>query len=317
MKAVRCNAGQIEVQDVPRPKGDGVRVRIQSAGICGSDLHLVSAPFPLPHTLGHELAGTLDDGTAVAIEPIAPCGSCDSCERGAYNLCRVGTGIIMGIGQDGGMSEEILVPERSLVPLSKGLAVGNACLVEPLAVAVHGMRLAGVDALTRVAVVGGGSIGLCAVAAAFARGATTHLEARHDSQRAAGERLGAAPIEGEFDVVVDAAGTPSALETAVALGRPGATLLLLATYWDGFSPPAFPLCLKEIRIIPSSLYDANGTERDVDTAARLLAQQPEIARTLITHRFPLEAAAEAFCVASDRKAGAIKVVLEPGGKAVR
>ena len=223
----------------------------------------------------------------------------------------------MGIGRDGGMSEEILVPERSLVPLSKGLAVGNACLVEPLAVAVHGMRLAGVDALTRVAVVGGGSIGLCAVAAAFARGATTHLEARHDSQRAAGERLGAASIEGEFDVVVDAAGTPSALETAVALGRPGATLLLLATYWDGFSPPAFPLCLKEIRIIPSSLYDANGTERDVDTAARLLAQQPEIARTLITHRFPLEAAAEAFCVASDRKAGAIKVVLEPGDKAVR
>ncbi len=313
MKAVRCSSGRIEVQDVPAPRGEGVRVRVASAGICGSDLHLIAAPVPLPHTLGHELAGTLDDGTPVAIEPIAPCGSCDSCERGAYNLCRSGTGIIMGIGRDGGMSEEILVPERCLVPLARNVAVRDACLVEPLAVALHGLRLVGVGPSTRVAVVGGGTIGLCAVAAARGLGADTHLEARHDAQRAAGARLGAVFSEGEFDVVIDAAGTPSALEKAIAIGRPGATLLLLATYWDGFSPPAFPLCLKEIRIVPSSLYDRSETERDVDAAARLLGEQPEIARTLITHRFPLEGAGEAFSVAADRSQGAIKVVLEPGG----
>lgn len=317
MKAVRCVTGRVEIQDIPAPRGDGVRVYVAAAGICGSDLHLVSAPFPLPHTLGHELAGTLDDGTAVAIEPLAPCGTCDSCARGAYNLCRKGPTIIMGSGRDGGMAEEILVPERSLVPLATGVAVRDACLVEPLAVAIHGMRLAGIDASTRVAVVGGGTIGLCAVAAARTRGASVHLEARHDAQRAAGERLGAVSSDGEFDVVVEAAGTASALDRAVHIGRPGATLLLLATYWDGFAPPAFPLCLKEIRIVPSSMYDEGETERDIDAAARLLAEQPEIARTLITHRFPLEAAVEAFAVAGDRSRGAIKVVLEPGGTGVR
>jgi len=220
--------------------------------------------------------------------------------------------MIFGMGRDGGMAEELLVPERSLVPLPKGVAVRDASLVEPLAVAVHGLRMAGVDGSVRVAVVGGGAIGLCAVAVAKAFGATPHLVARHETQREAGERLGAVAMEGEFDVVVDAAGTASALETAAALARPGGSLLLLATYWEGFAPPAFSICLKEIRILPSSLYSQGDSERDIETAVRLLAENPEIARSLISHRFPLEAASEAFAVAADRSQGVIKVVLEPG-----
>ena len=79
MRAVRAHDRVVEVVDVPRPAGDGVRVRIRSAGICGSDLHLVDTGFPLGHTLGHELAGVTPDGTAVAIEPILPCGECANC----------------------------------------------------------------------------------------------------------------------------------------------------------------------------------------------------------------------------------------------
>ena len=57
MKAVRCHEGQVNVVEVPRPTGEGVRVRIRSAGICGSDLHVVNSPFAPAHTLGHEIAG--------------------------------------------------------------------------------------------------------------------------------------------------------------------------------------------------------------------------------------------------------------------
>lgn len=303
----------MEVVEAPAPRGQGVRVRIRSAGICGSDLHLVDGGFDLPHILGHEMAGIAPDGSAVAIEPLLPCGVCAQCRSGDYNLCERGPAIILGSAHDGGMAEELIVPERCLVPLAAGVDVADACLVEPLAVAVHGMRRAGLRGDQRVAVVGGGTIGLCSVAAARASGAEVALIARHDAQREAGARLGAVEATDGYDLVVDAAGTRPALETALALCRPGATLLLVATYWSGFELPGFALCMKEVNVVPASMYGRAGPSRDVDVAAGLLARQREIAPALITHRFPLEAAPEAFRTAADRRAGAIKVVLEPGG----
>lgn len=317
MRAVRCSRGHVQVTEVPVPSGDGVRVRVRSAGICGSDLHMIDGGFPMAGTPGHEIAGELADGTPVAIEPVIGCGRCDPCRRGEYNLCPDQLGQFLGIGRDGGMAEEVQVPESCLVPLAPGVPTADACLVEPLAVAVHGLRKAGLEPGSRVAVIGGGTIGLCALVAGSAAGARVGVAARHDAQRVAVERLGGEPIEGRelagrCDVVVDCAGTPSALEQACELARPGATLVLLASYWDGFSPPGHALCMKEIRVLPSFMYRRypDGS-RDVESAAGLLAARPEIATSLITHRLPLDAAAEAFSIARDRRSGAIKVVLCP------
>lgn len=296
--------------DVPVARHEGVRVRIRSAGICGSDLQLVESAFAPEVTLGHEMAGELDDGTPVAIEPLVTCRTCDCCERGDYNLCREGPKSVIGVGLDGGMAEEIVVPERCLAPLAPGVSVADASLIEPLAVAVHGIRRVGVGPGARVAVIGGGSIGLCALAAAQAAGAEVALVARHDAQRAAGERLGAGSVKGEYDVVVDCAGSASALGEAVSVARPGGTLLLLGTYWSGMEMPGIPLCMKEIRVVPSSMYSRQGMVRDFDVAAGLLAARSAIADALITHRFPLAEAVRAFETARDRAAGAIKVVLE-------
>ncbi|MCG8592277.1 MAG: alcohol dehydrogenase catalytic domain-containing protein [Proteobacteria bacterium] len=311
MRAVRCAGDHVEVVDVPEPRGEGVRVRIHSAGICGSDLHLVGGPIPIAATLGHEMAGTAPDGRPVAIEPIAPCGACSYCLRGDTNLCTDGPSIIYGTARDGGMADEILVPERCLVPLPSGVRLGDACLVEPLAVAVHGLRRAGFRGGQRVAVIGGGAIGLCAVAAARHAGAETALEARHDAQRAVGARLQATEPVLHYDLVIDAAGTRSSLERAVELCRPGGTLLLLATYWAGLELPGFALCMKEVTVVPASLYGQEGSVRDIDAAAAILAARPELGDLLITHRYPLDAAPEAFRTAADRAGGAIKVVLEP------
>lgn len=312
MRAVRCCENGIQVVDTPAPQGEGVRVKIRSVGICGSDLHMVGGGYPLSRTLGHEMAGELSDGTPVAIEPLEPCGKCEFCLTGEYNLCRLGAGMAYGIGLDGGMAEEIVVPERALVRIPSALPVKDACLVEPMAVAVHGLRKAGYKREMRTAVIGGGSIGLCAVAAVRGSGGEVDLVARHPGQLEAGEKLGASlEAAGEYDLVVDSAGTTGALDQAVMLCKPGGKLVLLACYWEGLTLPGFPVTLKEITILPSSMYGAKGMGRDVDIAASLLASTPDIAAALITHRLPLEAAAEAFVLAQDRKAGAIKVVMEP------
>ena len=311
MRAVRFGSTGVEVVEISAPSGEGVRVRIRSAGICGSDLHMLEHGYHPPVTLGHELAGELADGTPVAIEPLTPCGSCELCVAGEYNLCRSAPAMIVGIMRDGGMADELLVPPRCLVPLPAGVSPSDACLVEPLAVCLHGFRKVGLHGGQRVAVVGAGSIGLLAVAAASAAGAEVGIVARHPAQSAAAERLGARPVDGEYDVVVECAGTASALETSCELAKPGAQVLLLSSYWEGLSFPGFMVMLKELRIQPSSMYGRHAAGRDVDGAAALLAGAPEIPRTVITHRLPLDAASEAFRIARDRQAGAIKVVLEP------
>jgi threonine dehydrogenase-like Zn-dependent dehydrogenase len=313
MRALRFESGAVRVIDAARPAGEGVRVRVRGCGLCGSDLAMLDAGFALAGIPGHEIGGELADGTPVAIEPVVPCGRCEFCRAGDYQVCRSGNSMILGVGRDGGMAEEVVVPERCLVRLPAGVAARDACLVEPLAVAVHGLRRARVDGSQRAVVIGGGAIGLCAVAAARAAGCEVALVARHAAQRAAGARLGARqPDASEYDVAIDCAGTPEAAAEACARLRPNGTLLMLASCWDQFVLPGLAFGAKELTVVASLMYGRAGAHRDADAAAALLGAKPELAATLITHRFPLEAATEAFAAARDRSRGAIKVVLEPG-----
>ncbi len=272
MRAIRHTERGIEVVDVAEPHfdaaGDGTRVDVRAVGICGSDLHMLEYG-PSPFTMGHEIAGVLADGSVVAVDPAGPCGTCDQCAIGEYHLCREAAVGVLGIGRDGGMSEVLVTPARALVPLAAGVRPADACLVEPLAVAVHGLRLADVGGGQRVAVVGAGSIGLAAVAASHATGCEVALEARHQPQQVAGERLGATiGPAGEYDVVIEAAGTESALARATELCRPGGTVLFLSTHWSPVPIPGMAAAMKELVFRWSFMYGTHAGTRDLDSAAR-------------------------------------------------
>ncbi len=312
MRGVRNTEHGVQVVDVtdPTPTGTDEVVAIRSASICGSDLHLLGFG-PMPMTLGHEFAGVLGDGTLVTVDPNVPCGTCDQCLGGAAHRCRTGAQRVLGVGADGGMADAVAARKGALLPLPIGLRVEDACLVEPLGVATHGVRLAGLSGGERVAIVGAGSIGLAAVAAARSHAGELGLVARHESQRAAGERLGATSTSGEYDVVLECAGSESALATAVELCRPGGLVVFLSTPWDPIAMPGFTAAMHELGFRWSYTYGRHEHGTDLGDAAALLATNPEIAETLITHRFPLDEAPEAFRVAADRASGAIKVVLAP------
>jgi threonine dehydrogenase-like Zn-dependent dehydrogenase len=191
------------------------------------------------------------------------------------------------------MADEVKVPESCLVYLPSKVDVGDGCLVEPRAVAVHGMRRAGLDG-QRVAVIGGGTIGLCAVAVARDSSSSVGLSTSYDRQMATGILLGADQIDGQYDLVVEAAGTERAVNKSIALCRPKGTVLMLETHWSGLQFQQMAAMMKEITVISSYMYAANDTVRDFDVAAMLLSKHPEIAKALITHRFRLAEVKQAF-----------------------
>jgi len=197
------------------------------------------------------------------------------------------------------------------VPLPEGVSPADGALTEPLSIGVHAANRVLPADPGRVCVIGGAAIGLAAAAAFGAAGTAVDLEARHARQWEAAELLGLGRgAQGEYDVVVDAAGTQSAIDRAIELLRPGGTLVVAGTWWSPVEVGT-GLLTKEIRLLPATMSGHAHGEREFDAASRLLAARPELTDALVTHRFPLDDAVEAFRVSADRAAGAIKVVLEP------
>jgi len=317
VRAVRSDGnGGVAVVDAdlaaPEYVKDPVRLRVRSASVCGSDLKMLA--WNLPVTLGHEFAGLLDDGTPVAVQPNAPCGACVHCRSGNDQLCQACNDRVRGIFTDGGLADEVIVDRSDLVPLPAGIEVDVGALVEPAAVALHAAHQGGLHdaaAPDRVLVIGAGSIGLSLVTMARHHGATVDLVARHPAQREAGERLGAGfSFSDEYDVVFDAAGTQASLDEAIARLRPGGTIIAPATWFDPVAVGT-SLMMKEVRLLPSYTYGHHHGVREFDEAVEVLVAHPELTDTLVTHRFGLDEAVEAFRTAGDRASGTIKVVIQP------
>lgn len=322
---IRIIDGQPTLETVPLvDDGDGVRVKVTAASICGSDLHMIALGMAEGLVLGHEFAGVTPDGTAVAVEPFLTCGSCVQCLDGELLHCESNWQGI-GLHVDGGMATEVIVPARTLVPLPSGLDVTLASMVEPLAVALHGVNRASIVDTDGVLVIGAGSVGLAAAAVLRDRGCTFDVVARHPHQQAAAQRLGArhvvpdaGEVTGGYDVVVDAVGTTETVAAAVDQLAPRGRLSMLGVFWEPVSI-SNEMLMKEVTFIPAMTYRGSSgpttsgstDSREFVHAARILADRPDVADIIVTHRFPLDGAAEAFQTAGDRRSGAIKVAFVP------
>jgi 2-desacetyl-2-hydroxyethyl bacteriochlorophyllide A dehydrogenase len=340
MRAAFCRGPEtLAVEEVARPEpGPGeVVVRVRNCGICGSDLHWFHDQMVIPSVCpGHEIAGEVADvgagvtvlraGDPVAIEGIAACGRCRYCIAGEYQRC--GDVGVVGMTIPGGFAEYVKMPARHCFRVPAGVAFPTAALSEPLGVAVHGVRMAGLEIGQRVAVLGAGTIGLMAVVAARAGGAgEIVVTARRPQQKAAALALGADRVVDDTDpgalfadaadepidlVVETVGGTADTLDTAAAACRPGGTICVLGAYTRAPVYPALLALVKELRIIGSFVYGRAGARADFDIVLDLLARQGgRIAETLITHRFRLDDIGGAFLTAGDKTTGSIKVTIAP------
>ena len=307
MRAVRRNGHSVEVVDAPEPTGDGVVVRVTSATICGSDVHMLEKGFGTA-TMGHEFGGFLDDGTLVAVRPTGMCGGCGFCDSGREHLCGLAMQRFFGGVLDGGFADRVMVDANCLFPVGR-VSPSAVSLVEPLAVAVHGYRRGGLEEGERIAVVGAGSVGLVAAAVAVHHGHEVWVDARYPHQCEAVEAIGARvgiPDGVRFDAVFDAVGNQSALSRAVSVCERGGRVVELGVFWDPVTV-AGEVTFREISIIPATLYAHRHGDSDFQRAVEVLERRPELERTLVSHRFPVEDAVEAFRTAADRSAGVIKV----------
>ena len=334
MKAVLNTAKQtIEVRDIDEPKAapGEVLVRVRACGICGSDLHFYHGAFPAsPNTPpGHEYAGEiaalgegvtgLEVGERVAIEPLRYCRECAYCTTGQYQLCP--NRVLMGTYNPGAMAEYVPVPAYGAYRLPDSVDFELGALAEPLAVSVHGLHIVNATMGEKILVMGCGTIGVMTVLAAKALGAGEIIATyRHEHQGQAALAAGATQVlkdsdmgrlEG-IDVVVETVGgTAPTLSQALGIVRPGGRISVLGLFTQSSQINALALMLKEARITGGITYCRPGMKSDFEVALSILEANHDRARALITHRYPLDQAAEAFAIASDKATGSIKVQLHP------
>jgi 2-desacetyl-2-hydroxyethyl bacteriochlorophyllide A dehydrogenase len=315
----------------PTPGPTEAVIRVAAAGLCGTDYRIWTGERPVryPLVMGHEFVGTVAAvggavtnvavGQAVAVEPNYSCGACALCREGNRNLCL--SRVAVGIDVDGGFAEEAVVPARCCWPAPAGLTTARLLLAEPLAVVVRAVGRAAPASGETAAVLGVGSLGLLAVQVLKARGCRVLAVARSTRRLALARELGADAValsgadddtaaaralsgrEG-VDLVVETAGTASAVEQAVNLCRPGGRVVLTGLPHEATPLNFFWVVRRELRIIGSMIYQDEFPE-----AMRLLATGAVQTDRLLSRTFPLDRLDDAF--RAHRSPDAIKIAVVP------
>jgi 2-desacetyl-2-hydroxyethyl bacteriochlorophyllide A dehydrogenase len=337
MRAVAIGADRrlepTEIEERPLQPHEA-RVGVAFCGICGSDLHLrPSEAVPAGSVMGHEFSGTVTEageavegfapGDRVAIYPFTPCGECSNCARGDDHVCNGAavTGLGLGLNQ-GGYAESVVVDGSMLVRIPDTLSFEHGALVEPLAVALHGIEIGEARPGDRCVVIGAGPIGVMTALGLRARGIEDVLvveknERRQERVRALGfDAVGLAGVHdrvlaafgGEApDVVFECAGNPAAPELAIELVRSRGIVVLLGVLEEPVPISQLVLMIKEAQVRASFAYRRKEFQEAID----LLASGKLPGDRLITGTAPLEDAQGMFERLENPATEDIKILLAP------
>jgi len=336
MAAVLTQANKIDFLQVDKPvpsKGE-VLIKVECAGICGSELHaykgLHKKRVP-PVIMGHELAGTVDavgegvskfvPGDRVTVVPMYGCGSCEECFRGETSLCAEKT--ILGSQKwPGGYAEYCVANEKLVYKLPDTVSFEAGALIEPLAVGLHAVRTARICAGDKVAVLGAGAIGLCTAMMAAQAGAVplicTDIQ-KFNLDRA--KELGASHVfdsrdenliekvleitEGGCDCVFISAPVNALIDQALKMVRRQGQVICVAMF-DGQASVNVELNrARETLITGTSMY----YEKDFERIINMLRYDRLKVEALVSHKLPMSQADEAFRMYMDRVPGIVKILL--------
>lgn len=318
-------------KEIPLLKDHDVLVRIDTATICSTDLHILEGRFESkpPLVLGHEFAGYVERvgpsvthvaaGELVSVEPHIYCGRCKYCRIGKEHMCSDRTAF--GVHADGGFAQYCVVPDRNVYRVPEGVSPTVAALAENVGCCLHGIERAGVKPGDHVAVLGGGFVGIVMAELARMSGAAQVIIVEPNEQRRrTAERRGFRTIDprGEDAVrrVREAAGGPGVDVAVECAGRRETAEMALrmvdrcgTVVFFGVVPPG-----ETIGIEPNEIYAKEltivGSVRNPYSHYRSLGKLKDLRlEELVTHHFGLDQMEEAFRAVRD--AAGFKVAVHP------
>lgn len=317
---------------MPAIRSDELLIRVRSVGICGSELegYLGHSSVRVPPlVMGHEFCGEVADigaeaggdwklGDRVVVNPLIGCGECGLCLSGKANICR--RRAIIGIHRPGAFAEFVAVPAASTTRVPAEMDADLASLAEPLAVAVHSVKL-GLEPLEDIVIIGAGPIGLLTLQAAMQMGCRSALVIERQPARLQyAERLGAIAAKPEeaqdavarltggsgVDTVIDCVGVAATRNQAMALVNPGGAIVMVGLGQNETALPLNDLVRREIRLLGSYTYSS----RDFAQAVALLAQG-RISMSGWAQGLPLADGPDAFDALAGGRAPVSKYILHP------
>jgi (R,R)-butanediol dehydrogenase/meso-butanediol dehydrogenase/diacetyl reductase len=323
----------IEERSTPAPGAGEVRIAVAYTGICGTDLHIyhgdMDARVGAEAVIGHEMSGRIEAigpdvsgwtvGQPVTVMPTRSCGRCPACVRGNSNICHAME--FLGIDSPGAMQSFWNIPAGLVLALPEDLSLDRGALVEPVAVAVHDVRRAGVAAGDHVVVIGGGPVGVLIALVAHRRDAHIILVEPDPFRRSVATGLGIEAVDptttdvvalveertagAGADIAFEVSGSAAGVSTAVDVLTTRGRLVMVAIH-----PQPRPVNLhrffwRELELRGARLYQRD----DVVEAIRLVASGTVAADRLISRIEPIEAVDAAF-VALEAGGSVMKVLID-------
>jgi len=335
----------LRVEELPEPLSPApgqVLLRVTATGICGSDLHTYTdgrigeTVVASPLILGHEFAGIVEqcgadatDGTSapltkgmhVAVDPATPCYACEMCNSGNPHLC-VNLHFCGNFPDNGCLCERMIVPAKSCFPLPQTIEDDSAALLEPLGVAIHAVRLADLTRRKSVGIIGGGPIGLMILQ--LVRRAVTgpvYVTEPLPWRLAIADRFGATPLNPRLvdpvatildvtggrgvDVAIEAAWADETVQQAAEITKPGGRVVLVGIAGDDRLRMKHSTGRrKELTVLFSRRMKHTYPE-----AIALVKDGSVDLRSMISHRFSLAKAPQAFALNAAYQNGVVKVII--------